>query len=179
MATLVTISKFLSKHLRHQPEALGLTLETGGWVKVDDLLSACQHYGFPITISELEKVVDTDNKQRYSFDETGEKIRANQGHSTQVEMDFQEVTPPSTLYHGTVEKFMDAILAEGLKKMNRHYVHLSRDLETATKVGSRRGKPVILEVDAGAMHAVGYKFYCSANGVWLTDAVPAFYLRKL
>lgn len=179
MATLVTISKFLSKHLRHSPEALGLTLEYGGWVKIDDLIEACQHYGFPISFYDLNEVVATCPKQRFSFNEEGDKIRANQGHSTEVEMDFKEETPPAKLYHGTVEKFMDAIMAEGLKKMKRHHVHLSKDLETATKVGSRRGKPIILEIDAGAMHAVGYKFFISANGVWLTDTVPTFYIKKM
>ena len=179
MATLVTISKFLSKHLRHKPEEIGLTLEVGGWVSVSELLQACQNYGFPITLSEVKTVVQNCEKQRFAFNEDGSKIRANQGHSTTVEMDFQEITPPNKLYHGTVNKFMDAIMAEGLKKMSRHHVHLSKDQETASKVGSRRGKPVILEVDAGAMHAVGYKFYQSANGVWLTDAVPAFYIKKL
>ena len=179
MATLITISKFLSKHLRHQPEALGLTLEVGGWVTVNDLLAACQHYGFPITITELREVVATDNKMRYSFSEDETKIRANQGHSTKVEMDFKEVQPPDKLYHGTVGKFLDSIMSDGLKKMNRHHVHLSKDEKTATIVGGRRGKPVILEVDAGAMHAVGYKFYVSVNGVYLTDSVPVFYIKRL
>lgn len=179
MATLVAISKFLSKHLRHSPEVIGLTLEVGGWVKIDDLISACQHYGLPISLADLNEVVDNCEKQRFSFNETKDKIRANQGHSTQVEMDFKQETPPNKLYHGTVDKFMKAIMTEGIKKMKRHHVHLSKDLDTATKVGARRGKPIILEVDAGAMHAVGYKFYISANGVWLTDIVPAFYLRRI
>lgn len=179
MATLITTSKFLSKHLRHSPEAIGLVLEFGGWVRVTDLIEACQHYGFPIDLATLREVVDNCEKQRFSFNEDETKIRANQGHSTQVEMDFKEVVPPNKLYHGTVDKFMDAIMAEGLKKMKRHHVHLSKDLDTATKVGSRRGTPVILEVDAGAMHAVGYKFYISANGVWLTDTVPVFYIKRM
>lgn len=178
MATLVTVSKFLSKHLRHAPEAIGLTLEVGGWVTVHDLIDACQHYGFPITITTLREVVDNCPKQRFSFNEDETKIRANQGHSTQVEMDFKEEAPPNKLYHGTVDKFMQAIMAEGLKRMKRHHVHLSKDIETATKVGSRRGDPVILEIDAGAMHAVGYKFFISANGVWLTDTVPPFYIKR-
>ena len=179
MATLLTISKFLSKHLRHQPEAIGLELEVGGWVKVEDLIAACQHYGFPITLSEIREVVATDNKMRYSFNDDQSKIRANQGHSTKVVMDFKETKPPDKLYHGTVGKYLDAIMAEGLKKMNRHHVHLSKDIKTAEIVGGRRGQAVILEVDAAAMHAVGYKFLISANGVWLTYEVPAFYLKKL
>lgn len=179
MATIVTISKFLSKHLRHSPEDLGLVLEYGGWVKITDLIEACQHYGFPVSLTELREVVENCPKQRFSFNEDVTKIRANQGHSTEVEMDFKQDVPPNKLYHGTVGKFMDNIMAEGLKKMKRHHVHLSKDVETATKVGSRRGKPVILEVDAAAMHAVGYKFFISANGVWLTDEVPAFYIKRM
>lgn len=157
MAALVTISKFLSKHLRHSPEAIGLVLEVGGWVTVHDLIEACQHYGFPISITELREVVSNCEKQRFAFNEDETKIRANQGHSTQVEMDFKQETPPAKLYHGTVEKFLPAIMAEGLKKMKRHHVHLSKGTDTAKKVGARRGVPVILEVDAAAMHAVGYK----------------------
>ncbi len=179
MATLVTISKFLAKHLRHQPETIGLTLEDGGWVKVSDLIEACQHYGFPITLAELRECVETNDKQRFAFNEDESKIRANQGHSTEVKMDFKQERPPNKLYHGTVDKFLGPIMSEGLKKMSRHHVHLSKDVETATKVGARRGKPVILEVDAAAMYAVGYKFFISANGVWLTDEVPAFYIKRL
>jgi putative RNA 2'-phosphotransferase len=176
---LVTISKFLSKYLRHEPEALSLTLEPGGWVSVEDLLVGASTIGFPITAEELAQVVADNDKQRFSFNETGSRIRANQGHSTEVDLQLNEVEPPDRLYHGTVAKFVDAILAEGLRKMNRHDVHLSKDVQTATKVGERRGKPVILVVESGRMAADGYKFRLSANGVWLTDHVPPQYLRLL
>jgi putative RNA 2'-phosphotransferase len=176
---LVTISKFLAKHLRHAPEALGLTLQSGGWVSVDDLLAASARAGFTITYDELLECVETNDKQRFSFDDTGDLLRANQGHSVGVDLQLEEKQPPDTLYHGTVERFLASILAEGLKKGKRHHVHLSRDVETARKVGARRGKPVILRVDAGKMHGAGYPFFLSANGVWLTDAVPTAFLARL
>lgn len=175
---LVTVSKFLSKHLRHEPEALGITLAPGGWVAVDELLAGAMQSGFTIDPEELKQVVAESDKQRFAFDETGTRIRANQGHSTEVDLELPEAVPPNVLYHGTVEKFLAAILAEGLKKMARHHVHLSPDTATAVKVGERRGRPVILLVDAAAMHAAGYAFYASTNGVWLTDHVPPRYLTR-
>lgn len=173
---LTTISKYLARHLRHAPEDLGLTLQPGGWVPVADLLDATARAGFPISRSELIRCVETNDKQRFSFDDTGERIRANQGHSVEVDLQFEEREPPEVLYHGTVARFLPGIWAKGLDKGSRHHVHLSKDEATARKVGSRRGKPVILRVEAGRMHRDGYKFYLSANGVWLTDAVPAKYL---
>jgi putative RNA 2'-phosphotransferase len=176
---LVTVSKFLSKHLRHAPDALGLTLQPGGWVPVDDLLAASARAGFPIAYDELIECVETNDKQRFSFDDTGDLIRANQGHSVAVDLQLEETVPPEFLFHGTVERFLASILAEGLKKGKRHHVHLSHDTETARRVGARRGKPVILQVAAGTMHGAGIPFFRSANGVWLTDAVPAIYLTKV
>ena len=133
--------------------------------------------GFPITEEELLQVVAESDKQRFSLDETKTKIRANQGHSTEVDLQLKEAEPPTQLFHGTVSKFLDAILAEGLKKMDRHDVHLSKDVQTALKVGGRRGKPVILVIDSAKMAADGYKFRLSENGVWLTDHVPPQYIR--
>ena len=173
----VTVSKFLSKYLRHEPKKLGLTLEPGGWVAVDELLAGAAGQGFHFSREELQQVVAENDKQRFSFDDSGTKIRANQGHSTEVDLQLQEADPPAELFHGTVGKFLDAILAEGLKKMNRHDVHLSKDIETATKVGQRRGKPIILVIDSARMAADGYKFRLSENGVWLTDHVPPRYIR--
>ena len=175
---LVTVSKFMSKYLRHEPEALGLVLEPGGWVFVDDLLDGAADVGFRISRAELDQVVADNDKRRFSFDESGEKIRANQGHSTAVDLQLPDVPPPERLYHGTPEKFVALILADGIKKMSRHDVHLSVDVATATKVGLRRGKPVILVVDSGRMAADGHTFRVSANGVWLTDHVPAKYVRR-
>ncbi|HEY9620155.1 MAG TPA: RNA 2'-phosphotransferase [Crinalium sp.] len=176
---LTKISKYLSKHLRHTPERLGLTLAPGGWVNVDELLSACVAHQFPVTRAELEDVVTTSDKQRFSFDETGTRIRANQGHSVDVDLQLEPQIPPEVLYHGTGEKSVPMILQSGLLKMSRHHVHLSRDPETARKVGMRHGRPVILAIDTVAMQQAGFTFYCSDNGVWLVDEVPPQYLQQL
>ena len=176
---LVRISKYLSLHLRHQPEQLGLTLETGGWVNVGLLLAACEQNGFELTRAELEEVVVRNDKQRFSFDDTGTRLRANHGHSVEVDLQLEEAVPPPLLYHGTPERSLDSILRTGLKKMQRQHVHLSTTLDEARKVGARRGRPVIVLVDAAAMHADGFQFFRSASGIWLTDEVPAKYLRPL
>jgi putative RNA 2'-phosphotransferase len=173
------ISKFLSLILRHAPEKVGLTLEENGWVKVDDLIAACGQNGRALTRKELEEVVETNDKKRFSFDVTGDKIRANQGHSVKVEIEFEKKTPPEILYHGTTEKNVNSILQRGLQKMRRHHVHLSSDKETARKVGTRYGKPVIFEVDAKAMLENNFEFFVSANGVWLIENVPARFLRLI
>lgn len=178
-ARLVRISKYLSKHLRHQPDRLGLTLEPGGWVPVGELLAACSRCGFAITRAELDEVVARNNKQRYSFDATGMRIRANQGHSVDVDLQLDPAEPPLTLYHGTGHLTVGLIKDNGLLKMGRHHVHLSPDAATARTVGARHGNPVVFAVNAQAMHRDGHTFYCSANGVWLVDAVPARYLRQL
>jgi len=173
----VKISKFLSKYLRHTPERLGLVLAPGGWVAVDELLDACKSHRFFISHAELKQVVANNDKQRFSFDETGTKIRANQGHSVEVDLQLQPQVPPAILYHGTGEKSVPAILQSGLLKMSRHHVHLSTDVETAKKVGMRHGKPVILVVDSLVMYQAGFTFYCSDNGVYLVDHVPPEYLH--
>lgn len=175
----VTISKFLSKHLRHTPEALGLTLAEGGWVDIAPLLQACEAHGFPISREQLDDIVQSSDKKRFAIDETGTRIRANQGHSTPVDLQLEPVTPPALLYHGSAEKNRTVILAFGLLKMKRHHVHLSLDIPTALKVGQRHGKPVLFAIDSGAMHARGHLFYCSQNGVWLTDHVPAEFLKVI
>jgi putative RNA 2'-phosphotransferase len=176
---LVTVSKFLAKHLRHAPEALALSLQPGGWVLVDDLLAASARIGFPISYDELIECVETNDKQRFSFDHTGDLIRANQGHSVEVDLQLEEKEPPDVLFHGTVERFLASIMEEGLKKGKRHHVHLSQDIETARKVGARRGKPVILRVEAGKMHQKGFKFLLSVNGVWLTESVPVAFMGRV
>ena len=176
---LIRLSKYLAKYLRHAPQEIGLTLQPGGWVPVDDLLAAAGKNGFPITYDELVECVETNDKQRFAFDVSGELIRANQGHSVDVDLQLEEREPPETLYHGTVERFLSSILEAGLVRGKRHHVHLSKDVETARKVGSRRGKPVILQVDAGRMHREGHKFLLSANGVWLIETVPRGYLSRM
>jgi putative RNA 2'-phosphotransferase len=177
--TRVRLSKYLSRHLRHAPEDLGLTLQAGGWVDVDQLLAACQRDGKRITQEDLVEIVQKCDKQRFAFDETNTRIRANQGHSTEVDLQLEPQTPPDILYHGTSSNVLSAILKTGIARMNRHHVHLSTATPTAEKVGSRHGRPVILEVDAKAMHADGILFYVSTNGVWLVDEVPPTYLRVL
>ncbi|MEU6385006.1 RNA 2'-phosphotransferase [Streptomyces bauhiniae] len=171
----VKVSKYLSKHLRHQPERIGLSLDPAGWVEIDALLAAAAAHGFPVTRAELDHVVAVNDKRRFAVG--GGRIRASQGHTVEVALGLPPAAPPPYLYHGTVARSLDAIRAEGLRPMDRHDVHLSADRETATRVGARRGRPVVLAVDAGAMHRAGHVFRLSANGVWLTDTVPPHYLR--
>lgn len=175
---LVKVSKYLSRHLRHEPERLGITLEPGGWVRVDELLRACARRSFPLSEDELREVVAGNDKRRFSFDDAGTRIRANQGHSVDVDLGLEAADPPPVLFHGTAERNLAAILAQGLERRGRHHVHLSLDVETATRVGARHGRPVVLEVAAAAMAAAGHDFFVTANGVWLTDAVPPRYLRR-
>lgn len=171
----VKVSKYLSKHLRHQPDRIGLVLDEGGWVEIDALMAAATAHGFRFTREELDQVVATNDKKRFAIEDT--RIRASQGHSVDVDLGLPLATPPPYLYHGTVARHLDAIRAQGLRPMNRHDVHLSADRETATRVGARRGRPIVLAVDAGAMHGDGHVFHVSANGVWLTKGVPPEYLR--
>jgi putative RNA 2'-phosphotransferase len=171
----VKVSKYLSKHLRHQPERIGLVLDEAGWVEIDTLIAAAAAHDFRFSRAELDHVVATNDKKRFAVE--GTRIRASQGHSIEVDLGLPTAAPPPYLYHGTVARALDAIRAEGLRAMNRHDVHLSADRETATRVGARRGRPVVLAVDAGAMHRDGHEFRVSANGVWLTRAVPPQYLR--
>ncbi|MGX1029453.1 RNA 2'-phosphotransferase [Streptomyces sp. SAI-097] len=171
----VKVSKYLSKHLRHQPERIGLTLDEGGWAEIDTLIAAAAAHGFRFTREELDHVVATNDKRRFAVE--GARIRASQGHSIHVVLQLPSAAPPAYLYHGTVARHLEAIRAEGLRPMNRHAVHLSPDRETATRVGARRGRAVVLPVDAAAMHRDGHVFHVSANGVWLTQHVPSRYLR--
>ena len=174
----VKVSKYLSKHLRHEPERLGLTLGPGGWVAVDDLLWACAGHNFAVSAEELREVVESNEKQRFAFDGTGAMIRANQGHSVTVDLELVPTAPPEVLYHGTGEGSVESILATGLERRSRHHVHLSPDAETARRVGMRHGKPAILTVASGAMARAGHEFFVSANGVWLVDSVPPEYLHR-
>lgn len=172
MKNQIKTSKFISLILRHRPEVIGIQLDRHGWAKVGELLS-----GVGISMEELEYIVSADEKQRYSFDETHTLIRANQGHSIEVDLELEPTEPPEYLYHGTVPRVLGAIQREGLQRQSRQYVHLSKDVETAVKVGRRRGKPVIIQVSAGRMYRDGFAFYLSQNGVWLTREVPAEYLK--
>ncbi|AGC75778.1 putative RNA 2'-phosphotransferase [Nonlabens dokdonensis] len=171
------ISRFLSLVLRHDPSKIGITLDNQGWIAVDTLLTQLKEHDKEISFDTLKNVVETNDKQRFAFNEDQTKIRANQGHSITVDLKYRPLEPPELLYHGTVAKFVDGIKEKGLLKMNRHHVHLSESLETAIKVGARRGKPIILTVQATAMYKAGYQFYKSENQVWLTDVVPTNYIE--
>ena len=169
---------FISLILRHKPEAIGISLDEHGWADVDDLLAGIQQTR-PFSREDLEEIVKTDSKQRYSFNEDKTLIRANQGHSIPVDVELEEIMPPKVLYHGSAEKYVTFIEQEGLIPKSRLYVHLSKDVDTALKVGKRHGKAIAYLIDAEKMAQDGYKFYLSVNGVWLTKAVPTMYLHKL
>jgi len=177
--TAKSVSKFLSLVLRHSPETIGLNLDENGWADVEELIIKCNKKGSQneMTAELLDYVVENNDKKRFAFNEGKTKIRASQGHSISVELNLAETEPSEYLYHGTVGKFMENIQKEGLQKMSRQHVHLSKDKETAIKVGSRRGIPQILTVRSGAMFRDGFKFYLSENNVWLTDEVPMRYIE--
>ncbi|MEE4541397.1 RNA 2'-phosphotransferase [Streptomyces sp. V4-01] len=175
----VRISKYLSMLLRHQPEAAGLVLDEGGWVEVDELIAACAARGRRFSRADLDHVVANNNKKRFAYSPDGRRIRASQGHSVAVELGLAAAPPPEVLYHGTASATLPLILRDGLRPMSRQDVHLSADVETAVRVGSRHGRPVVLVVEAAALAAAGHEFRVSANGVWLTDAVPPERLRQL
>jgi len=176
-------SKFLSLVLRHKPETIGLKLDKNGWVAIGRLLDQMEIHDRMIDYEELMEIVENNDKKRFEIKELDRDngyynlIRASQGHSVKVDLELKAERPPMKLYHGTVDKFIDVIMKDGLKKMNRHAVHLSGDISTATKVGSRRGKAIILEVNSGAMYADRIKFFKSKNGVWLTDSVDPKYIK--
>jgi putative RNA 2'-phosphotransferase len=172
-----TVSKFLSLVLRHSPEKIGLKLDENGWADVEELIVKCSQKGNKLDAQLLDYVVENNDKKRFTYNENKTKIRASQGHSISVELNLAETEPSEYLYHGTVAKFLDSIKKEGLQKMSRQHVHLSKDRETAIKVGGRRGVPQILTIRSGAMHRDGFKFYLSENNVWLTDEVPPKYIE--
>jgi len=174
---LVHTSKFLSLVLRHKPEAAGVVLDCAGWCTVTNLLKGCARYGHALSRADLEKVVAENDKKRFEFSKDGQRIRASQGHSVEVDLKYDPTVPPDILYHGTATRFLDSIKSKGLVKGSRQHVHLSMSTSTAWKVGERHGKPVVIPVDAGEMHKAGIQFYLTPNSVWLVDAVPPQYLR--
>jgi len=172
------ISKLLSFVLRHNPDALGIELDQNGWANKKELILAIkEHNGIEVSESDIDTIVETNDKKRFILSEDGKSIRANQGHSINVDVQLKEFPPPEYLFHGTVNRFKSDIMREGLKKMKRKHVHLSSDIDTAINVGRRRGKAIILRIKAGDMQLDGYKFYLSENGVWLTDHVPSEYIE--
>ncbi len=173
---IIRISKFLSLVLRHQPQAAGLSLDRGGWARVDELLAGARRAGVRLDEAALRQVVQQNDKRRFVLSADGLKIRANQGHSIPVDLGLEPQAPPELLYHGTATRFLASIRQQGLVPGSRNHVHLSPDQHTAVKVGRRHGQPVVLTVQASRMCQDGFYFYLSANGVWLVDQVPAEYL---
>ena len=177
MTSLKETSKFISLILRHKPETIGIALDEHGWAKVDELIAGVGK-SRPFTMADLEEIVRTDEKQRFSFNDDKTLIRANQGHSIPVDVELEELEPPEVLYHGTGEKYVSSIETQGILPKTRLYVHLSADYDTAVKVGSRHGKPVVFRVSSGKMSSDGFRFYRSVNGVWLTKEVPVGYFER-
>ncbi|MDD3789409.1 MAG: RNA 2'-phosphotransferase [Petrimonas sp.] len=175
----IKLSKFLCLILRHKPDIVGIELDNRGWADVSNLLEGLYNAGKSISIERLKQIVETDNKNRFSFNETGDKIRANQGHSIKIDLGYNPEQPPEILYHGTAKRFVESILANGLEKKKRHHVHLSPDVGTAIKVGQRHGEPVVFTVLSGQMFNDGILFYLTENGVWLTEKVPIEYISIL
>lgn len=174
---LLRLSKFLSFILRHQPEHIGLQLDAEGWADVEELLEKSRAHGMELDRPLLLHLIATNPKQRFARHPTHDRIRASQGHSTHIQLGYPALQPPTLLYHGTAQRFVDSIMATGLERRNRHHVHLSGDPHTATQVGQRHGKPFVFEVLAAEMQAAGFVFFRSANGVWLTEHVPPAFLR--
>lgn len=175
---LTNLSRYMSLILRHKPEVIGITLDEHGWANVDDLIHGIEKDNPDFNMDVLEEIVRTDNKQRYFFNDNKTLIRANQGHSIDVDVELKEKEPPKYLYHGTGEKYVNSIDQKGLISKSRLYVHLSKDVETAENVGKRHGKEVVYCVSSRQMYRDGYKFYLSENGVWLTKEVPVKYLER-
>src|SRR5258708_29621868 len=161
----IRTSKFLSLILRHEPERVGLKLGEAGWVGVEELLQAVNSHGVTLTLDQLKHIVATSDKKRFAFSDDGQRIRASQGHSIEVDLQYPPQTPPEVLYHGTATRFLDGIRKNGLQRMARHDVHLAADTKVTLQVGGRHGKPVLLTIRAGDMHRAGFAFRCSVNGV--------------
>lgn len=171
--------KFISLILRHEPQKIGLSLDENGWASVEELISRCACHRVYFSKEELQEIVETNDKKRYSYNEDQTQIRANQGHSITVNLDLPSVKPPEYLYHGTADRFMASISREGIRNMNRHHVHLSKEKNTAAQVGSRHGRTVVLIIFSGQMFRDGIEFYVSDNGVWLTDYVDPKYISNI
>ena len=174
---LTNLSRYMSLILRHKPEVIGITLDEHGWASVNDLICGIEKNNPGFNMNILEQIVRTDSKRRYSFNDDKSLIRANQGHSVNVDVELKEKEPPEYLYHGTGEKYVKSINQDGLIPKSRLYVHLSKDIKTAENVGKRHGKEVVYRINSGQMYRDGYKFYLSENGIWLTKEVPIKYLE--
>jgi putative RNA 2'-phosphotransferase len=178
MSDIKHTSKFLSLVLRHKPETIGIVLDENGWVDVAELMEKmnAKNSQENLTFERLQRVVAENDKQRFIFNADKTRIRANQGHTVDIELGLDPKTPPAVLYHGTAISNIESIKKTGINKGKRQHVHLSKDTETATKVGTRHGKPIILSINTEKMHQDGIVFFCSENGVWLTDFVAVEYI---
>ena len=174
---IIRTSKFLSLVLRHEPERVGLKLDSAGWTSVTELLEAVNRHGVALTLEQLKHIVATSDKKRFAFNDDGTRIRASQGHSIDIDLQYAPQVPPELLYHGTATRFLDSIRDKGLLKMERHHVHLSAETMVTVQVGARHGKPALLIIHAGDMHRAGHVFYRSANGVWLVEHVPPQFIE--
>ena len=170
------LSKFISLVLRHKPEEIGLTLDSNGWARVDELIKKANNHKFTFTLEDLQRVVAENDKKRFSFSEDGKMIRANQGHSIEVDLKLEVTSPPDVLYHGTATRFLGLIMAQGLKPMQRHDVHMTENVDTAVATGKRHGSPIVLQINAAQMDIDGIEFRRSENGVWLTPHVDPMYI---
>ena len=176
------LGKYISLLLRHHPEYQSLHMSEDGWVLVDELVYKLNTKRRPVDFDTIKSIVDNDSKNRFDLQEFDGSyyIRANQGHTIKsVKIDFEEMIPPDVLYHGTAYKSVESIQESGIKKMQRQYVHLSKDVSTAITVGVRHGHVRVFEIDAKQMYEDGIKFYLSKNGVWLTDYVDVKYIKLL
>lgn len=172
------LSKYVSYILRHNPDEIGIVLDAQGWTSVSDFINKSQSKQI-FNLEDLNQVVKNNNKKRFEFSEDGQKIRAQQGHSVEVDLKLPNVEPPKELYHGTATRFLESIRKEGLKPMSRHDVHLSFNKVTAEKVGERHGKVIVLIIDTEKMHKDGFQFQCTSNNVWLTKLIPTQYIKNL
>lgn len=179
MNDFVKMGKYISLILRHKPEIINLKIDEHGWANVDELLKGINDSGRYISKEMLNMIVETNDKKRYQYNNDHTKIRANQGHSIRVDVELHEKVPPDVLYHGTAQEYLDKIRKSGIRKMNRLYVHLSKDMETAMRVGKRHGQPIVLIINTKAMINDGYKFYYSNNGVWLCDNIAYSYIEEV
>lgn len=179
MNDFVKMGKYISLILRHKPEIINLKIDEHGWANVDELLKGINNSGRYISKEMLNMIVETNDKKRYQYNNDHTKIRANQGHSIRVDVELHEKVPPDVLYHGTAQEYLDKIRKSGIRKMNRLYVHLSKDMETAMRVGKRHGQPIVLIINTKAMINDGYKFYYSNNGVWLCDDIAYSYIEEV
>ncbi len=169
-------SKRLALVLRHRPESVGIALDEQGWTDVCGLLEALASHGTAMSREELDRVVRTNDKQRFEWDVSADRIRARQGHTVEIQLGLVPVSPPEVLFHGTAQGNVKSVLATGLDRRGRHHVHLSGDVPTARRVGARHGSHVVLRVDAAGMARQGATFFVTENGVWLTDRVPARFI---